>query len=772
MNSARSAVDLTEPDRPVTRVSLVLGRVRRLSVLRQTVNRKRLRKAWELSRQYGFGVLWTQLRLHIAYRSRLADPDEELELPPTSPTPEPYEEAAWPADRPLVSVVIPCFNYGEFVQQAIDSVLAQTFRDFEIIVVEGGSTDNGATRAVLNNLAVPGVTVLYRDERHPVGDNRNFGIRIARGKYICCLDADDLLRPTYLEKAVFLLEHYGYDVVSTAVCRFGAVEDTYGVMAAPDLADLLSGNHVTTCAVFRRSLWERAGGYQDTLADQVFLHEDWRFWIRLACLGARFANITGEQLFLYRTHVQASLSNAPGLLPNEQQGELIQRAEQALITPMALNMSHQRMQRCLRSTAGARNMVRSGDGSAGDKTILLAVPFLVLGGAERLLSEVLRHLRGIGYRIVIVSTLPAPAELGDTTPWFEEVTSEIYHLPRFLSEDRWDDFLAYLLAAKQVHLLWIVGSAFAYRALPQIKQTYPDLRVVDLLFNTVGHTENNRRFSGYIDLNLVESDGVRRWLTDRGELPQRIRTIPSGVDLQRFVPCSNAGDLRERLQLEPDAFVVGFSGRLSEEKAPLAVLRIAAQLPADAPIRVVVTGTGPLAAALCNGIRKQRLEHRVRFLGVVPDIRDCLACFDVLILPSKIDGRPTVVLEALAMGVPVIASAVGGLPELVQHGVTGFLCEPGNAATFAGHIAALQADPDRLRGMRAAARKFADENLGIARMTADYASAFQALLSVQQGAEPGFQRCLAYAGRIDSPHAIESYSECRGKSGGPLFFDS
>lgn len=720
MKSADSALKPTQPEQSDHMLLLAARRARRVGVLRHTFSRKRLRKAWLLARQSGLGVLWTQLRLHIAYRSRLPQPDDDYAMPPTSPVPEPYEEAAWPGDRPLVSVVIPCFNYGEFVRQAIDSVLAQTFRDFELIVVEGGSTD-GHTRQVLEGLRLPGVTVLYRDEPHRVGDNRNFGIGAARGKYICCLDADDLLRPTYIEKAVFLLEHYGYDVISTAVRRFGAIEGGYGVAAAPDLEDMLAGNQVATCALFRRSLWERSGGYVDTPPEQDYVYEDWRFWVRLACYGARFVNITGEQLFLYRAHAaRTSLSNAPEVKPMDAQGQMIREAEQALITPQALAQSQRSRQRCLRSTAGARNMVRHRCDAGQGNTILLAVPFLLLGGAERLLSEVVRHLRAAGYRIVIVTTLRASPECGDTTAWFEETTSEIYQLPAFLSEDRWHDFLEYLLAAKQVRLLWIVGSAFAYGALPDIKRVRPDLPIVDLLFNTVGHTESNRRYSRYIDLNLVEGEDVRRWLIDHGEAPERIGMIPSGIDLQRYAPRADRAALRQQLGFEPGSFVVGFSGRLSEEKAPLSVLHIAGQLPEQAPIRIVMTGTGALADAVRDGIRRQGLEQRVHYLGVVPDLREYLACFDVLIVPSKIDGRPNVVMEALAMGVPVIASNVGGLPELVRHGVTGFICRCGEPAEFARHIAALQADPERHRQMRAAARKFAEENLGITGMIAAY----------------------------------------------------
>jgi len=125
--------------------------------------------------------------------------------------------------QPLVSVVIPCFNYGRFVEEAIASVQRQTFRNLEIIVVEGGSTD-AETRAIVRRLErarLPRTRILYRDQPCLVGDNRNFGIAAARGKYVCCLDADDILDPRYLETAVFLAEFGPYDFVSASTRSFG-----------------------------------------------------------------------------------------------------------------------------------------------------------------------------------------------------------------------------------------------------------------------------------------------------------------------------------------------------------------------------------------------------------------------------------------------------------------------------------------------------------------------------------------------------------------------
>ena len=264
--------------------------------------------------------------------------------------------------QPLVSVVIPCFNYGRFVVEAVDSVLHQTLTDLEVIIVDGGSSDQ-STVEVLRSLERPRTRVLFRDGRHLVGDNRNFGIAEARGRYICCLDADDTLEPTYLEKAVFLLEMYGYDVVSTAIRFVGARSGTVGVVPAPDLRSMVHGNHAHTCAVFRRLLWTRSGGFFDVGVGQEHVAEDWDFWVRLAALGARIRNIADEPLFNYRAHEGGSLSSSQAdVKPLTQQRRAIVTRNRALLTDGAYRMSQaQRTGGCglAARTALTRSMVQT-----------------------------------------------------------------------------------------------------------------------------------------------------------------------------------------------------------------------------------------------------------------------------------------------------------------------------------------------------------------------------------------------------------------------------
>ena len=400
-----------------------------------------------------------------------------------------------------------------------------------------------------------------------------------------------------------------------------------------------------------------------------------------------------------------------------------------------------------RPSAEARDRARAVDTKIGaalgqssdsaSRTILIALPFLILGGADRLVSQVVGHLVRRGYRVIVVTTLHVGSEYGDTTPWFEAHTREVYHLPRLLEGHLWRDFVLELFETRRVSLLWIIGSAFFYDLLPTLKDRYPHLKVIDLLFNTVGHTANNRKYASYFDRIVVENGEVAAWLVAAGESPARVTRIESGVDLSRYYPREKSPDLLRQLGLPAHAFIAGYSGRLADEKNPLACVAIADLLRSESSIFLVMTGAGPLADELRSRVAREGLEKRLLYVGAVPEVIDYLALYDVLLLPSKLDGRPNAVLESLAMGVPVIASRVGALPELIAEGVTGFLCVPGEVDQFAAHIRWLASHPGERRAMGSAARAFAERHLDAVDMCSEYESLLEELLGAGQRAAGG-----------------------------------
>jgi O-antigen biosynthesis protein len=636
-------------------------------------------------------------------------------------------------DWPLVSVVITSFNYGRLVTDAVDSVLNQTFKDLELIVVEGGSS-NVDSRLVVAGLHGPRIRVLMQGGQHRAGANRNYGISQARGRYVCCLDADDMLAPTYIEKALYLLERHGYDVVSSAMEVVGADHGVIDIMEQPDLAALLTGNNVLTCAVYRRSLWEQAGGYRDVDRSAVgYVYEDWVFWVRLAALGARFRNLYHDPMLRYRVH-GPSLSRSPDVLPMWWQRQIIRQINEDVLQDLPDVIAHSRKQAAWQyGTPCAVPAPISLEGpaplAAHAPTVLLAMPFLILGGAERLLSAVVAHLTRNGWRVVITTSVAQAAEHGDTTHWFEQHTSEIFHLPRAFPPEMWPDFISHLVRSRAVDVIWVVGSAAVYDSLRGLRAAHPGLRVADLLFNTVGHTANNRRRRDLIDLIFVENREVLDWLGRHGEDAERIRLVESGVDLEALRPAARSADFLAQIGAAPNDIIVGFSGRWSEEKNPVGFVEIAALVDRSLSVRFVMTGTGHMRGAIERAIDAAGFpQGRFHLLGAVPELAPVLASFDLLVVPSILDGRPVVVLESLAMGVPVLASRVGALPELIESGSTGWLCEAGDSAAFAAAIELAARDRAKLRSMRQRAREYALVHLDARNMFSMYEEGLRSLL--------------------------------------------
>ena len=628
----------------------------------------------------------------------------------------------WPASEPLVSVVIICFNYGRFLEEALQSVLAQTFQDFEVVVVEGGSTDGSTRQQVLQleSQAPPRVRFVYRTEPRLVGDNRNAGIAAARGRYICCLDADDLLRPTYLETAVFLAEVYGYDIVYPSVRFFGASDLVWRVVDA-SLPGILSENQISTVALFRKSWWERVGGYRDWGLGAKYVPEDWDLWVRLLALGAVPKSIR-EPLMMYRVH-ETSLTADCRIGNTVQLAQIRQANAELLARPASAPQRRQALNPWV-------NLYRASCAEA-KPAILFAMPFVTVGGAETLLATLAQGLAAEGYQIVLTTTIPLPPSMRDHKEVFEPATSCIYDLPAlFDGPERWKEFFSYLFETKNIRLVLLAGSEYVYHLLPELRVRFPEVRVMDQLFNDAVHVYNNRRYAQFIDRTIVPSTDLATSLAqNHGAHAARVRVISHGIDIQASLPCLPPTErvAPPPLPKQEGQFIVSFFGRFSSEKAPTTFVEIANRLKSDPDIRFYMTGEGPEREAVLELIERRRLTDRIYAPGFIPDVRPLIEQSDVVVLPSTIDGMPLVVLEAQTLGKPVVASRVGSLPAMVVDGATGFLCDPGNIDMFCERILQLREQAELRREMGERARIRAAAAFGAERMIAEYRTVIREL---------------------------------------------
>jgi len=199
---------------------------------------------------------------------------------------------------PAISVISACYNHGKYVAEMVASVLAQTFHDYELIIVNDGSTDD--TREVLDGLRVPRVRVVHTDNRGPALA-RNRAIEEARASLILNLDADDRIASTLLEKAhAVFLSHPDVRIVTCGDCFFGAKSGPFRLPAFA-LETMLTDNVIISSSFFRKEDWQRVGGYSNEFH---FGLEDWDFWLSLIELGGEVYTIP-EELHFYRTYPRA-----------------------------------------------------------------------------------------------------------------------------------------------------------------------------------------------------------------------------------------------------------------------------------------------------------------------------------------------------------------------------------------------------------------------------------------------------------------------------------
>ncbi len=197
--------------------------------------------------------------------------------------------------NPMVSVVMPCYNDGRFIQESIASVKAQTYPEIELIIVDDGS-DDAETIAALDVLAKEkNIHVLHTTHVGP-STARNAAIREARGKYILPLDADDTIDPTYIEKAVKILEsHKDTGVVYCEADLFGAQSGKWD-LPAYSFETMLFDNIVFVTALFSKADWEKVGGFNENMKAGM---EDYDFWLSILGEGKKIEQIP-EVLFHYR----------------------------------------------------------------------------------------------------------------------------------------------------------------------------------------------------------------------------------------------------------------------------------------------------------------------------------------------------------------------------------------------------------------------------------------------------------------------------------------
>lgn len=244
----------------------------------------------------------------------------------------------------MISVVIPCFNDGAYLPETISKLRMQTLQDFEIIIVNDGSTDPN-TLTILQQLEKEGILVLNKKNGR-MSSARNYGVRHAEGTFIAALDADDYFDPSFFQKAISVLNAKPQTAVVTSYMQlFGE----YSKVAKPrggNEYNFLFSNQCPACAMVRKTCWDAVGGYDEAMING---YEDWEFYIRITQRKWTI-HVIKEKLFFYRqtkksTHKNDTLPNRANLVDyivNKHQDWYLQKLKE-LITDESVFYSNSRI---------------------------------------------------------------------------------------------------------------------------------------------------------------------------------------------------------------------------------------------------------------------------------------------------------------------------------------------------------------------------------------------------------------------------------------------
>jgi glycosyltransferase involved in cell wall biosynthesis/SAM-dependent methyltransferase len=638
--------------------------------------------------------LITKARAARALPSRAFKRAEPAEVEPevveaTLEVTEPWTPRLWSPSagdpRYLVSVIMPVYNKGAAIRSSLESVWNQTLTPVEVILWDDGSSDSETLEILAEVRRGSDVTLFHADNRGVVAA-RNNAISMSRGKYICCLDPDDEIAPTYLEQAVSFLEtHPDYSIAYPWVDTIGYLLEVWRTTDL-DPRGILEGNHVPICAVFTREVFEATGGFSEDMTDG---YEDWEFWAHAAELGFKGKAIPARLFrYLYSADAADSRDAQAREVHHELRAEIARLHPRLALTGLPLHRAEPTTVRPVGRELGPRRLP-AGKG----RPVVAMIPWFTVGGADRVVRALIGRWVDQGRTVVVFMTTHLEPSMPDRSDDLRALTPYVYDLWDFLPLKQWHDFVAATIGALESPLIFNMGSGWFFESVRGLSRHFPDARIVDQQFNPIGHLNWNRDLSDVIDLTIAAYRGLAEEIEADGRASE-VATLYVGIDEPHAPGQSGIAKFRRQAGVGADEKVVLYVGRLSIEKRPEWAIELAEKLQ-DAHTRVVVIGDGPMRDEVAAANESDRGPI---WIPEVEDIEPAIASADVLVLPSAIEGIPLVALESLALGTPIVATRVGGMPDLE------------------GEEGVALVDPDDFDGFVEAVRKTLDTDFGQIRL--------------------------------------------------------
>jgi glycosyltransferase involved in cell wall biosynthesis len=240
----------------------------------------------------------------------------------------------------------------------------------------------------------------------------------------------------------------------------------------------------------------------------------------------------------------------------------------------------------------------------------------------------------------------------------------------------------------------------------------------------------NRILSKITDKIVAVSEDVKEDIIRYDSIdPSKIEVIPNGIDVERFNPEKNTANIRKEFSLEEDDIVIGFIGRIVPAKGLEYLLNALPYLKEEfKSIKLLIVGEGSLVEELKERAKKNNIFDNILFTGKRRDIPEILASINIFVMPSIAEGLPNALLEAMAMGKPIVTTEVGGIPEIVKNGFNGLLVPPRDTLSLSKAIKELISNDQLAAKLGQAARDLVHDNLSIKAIAQKWQSLYLSIL--------------------------------------------
>lgn len=360
----------------------------------------------------------------------------------------------------------------------------------------------------------------------------------------------------------------------------------------------------------------------------------------------------------------------------------------------------------------------------GPIKICLMLGGMGFGGGEKYAFSLAEHLSGPRYTFHFVTHQESlfcqearrrgyPVTVVDMTRRFNPLS--LYKLTRFFKDERID--LVHTNGARMNFYGRLAAHwAEVHHICSTVHNSLYDYPIVG--FKRAVYVKTDVWTARYAQRIITVAEALARDLRDKYGIPaEKILTIHNGIDLSELEPTRSREAVRDDLGIPPDSPLVGAIGRMTHQKGFTYLLQALPALIERVPkTQCLLVGDGPLRGELEREAVQLGLLDRCIFTGLRTDIPDLLTAIDVFVLPSLSEGFPMVLLEAMGMRQPVVATAVSGNPELIEHGRTGLLVSSADPPAITKAAAWLLEHPSEAEAMGQAARSVVEERFNVKNM--------------------------------------------------------